>query len=163
MADERRVGGRDLCLIADRPTFGATRLLAVLPDVLAVAGRRAIVIDRGDCGDDEGFTTRLAHLTQLLSLCAAPPPGALLMVSARVDLALAAGADGVQLLSWACRPGSVRATFPRLLVGRSCHERAGLERSGGRGRDWALLSPGGAARRRPRQPLDDQTTGRGHV
>jgi len=147
MADERRVAGRDLCLIADRPTFGATRLLAVLPDVLAVAGRRAIVIDRGDCGDDEGFTTRLAHLTQLLSLCRRS--GALLMVSARVDLALAAGADGVHLPERGLPPGVVRATWPRLLVGRSCHERAGLEAAAAAGADYALLSPVAAPTSKP--------------
>jgi len=134
-----RVAGRDLCLIADRPTFGAARLLAVLPGVLAVAGRRAIVIDRGAGEDDEATPARLAYLAQLLATCR--QSGALLMVSGRVDLALAAGADGVHLPERGLPTGVVRATWPQLLVGRSCHGRAGLATAAAAGADYALLSP----------------------
>ncbi len=126
---------RELCLVADRPTFGAAHLLSVLPEVLAVCGERAIVIDRGEADARE----RLAYLVRLKALCR--EHGALLMISTRVDLALAIDADGVHLPERGLAVATVREAWPGLLVGRSCHDRAGLERAALEGADYALLSP----------------------
>jgi len=126
---------RDLCFIADRPTFGAERLLSVLPAVLAVVGPRAWVIDRGD--DDA--RVRLAYLARLNTMCR--EHGALLLVSTRVDLALAASAHGVHLPERGLSANQVRSTWPELLVGRSCHDRAGLVAAEHEDADYALLSP----------------------
>jgi len=131
-----RVAGRVLCVVADRATFGMARLREVLPAVLALAGPRTIVIDRGD-GDAEA-RKRLAYLVWLKSVCQAS--GALLMVSRRVDLALAAGAAGVHLPESGIAQVAVRATWPDLVIGRSCHDRAGLE-AASLCADYALLSP----------------------
>jgi len=131
-------GGRavpPLCLIADRPTFGAARLLEVLPGVLAAVPGPVLVIDRGPGQARE----RLAHLAALRRMCA--PHGAVLIVSGRVDLALAAAADGVHLPEQGLPVGVVREAWPELTIGRSCHDRAGLLAAQGGGADYALLSP----------------------
>ncbi len=67
---------------------------------------------------------------------------ALLLVNERPDLALALGADGVHLPESGLEIRDVR----RLLgvdawIGRSCHDRAGLERAVDEGADYATLSP----------------------
>lgn len=62
------------------------------------------------------------------------------MISQRVDLALALGA-GVHLPERALSAEVVRAAWPGLAVGRSCHDVAGLRRAAAAGVDYALLSP----------------------
>lgn len=136
-----------LCLIADRPTLGAARLLAVLGEVLAAVDGPVLIVDRGD-GDGGGTTReRLAHLGRLRDLC--DRAAAVLVVSARVDLALASGADGVHLPERGLPAGVVRSAFPGLLIGRSCHDRAGLLSAEVDGADYALLSPIAAPHSKP--------------
>lgn len=94
-----------------------------------------MVIDRGDGPARE----RLIHLERLLRLCR--DAGAPLMVSRRVDLALACGADGVHLPGRGLDPGPLRTFWPNLVVGRSCHRRAELEAAARAGAAYALLSP----------------------
>src|SRR5205814_5544946 len=60
--------------------------------------------------------------------------GARVLVNDRVDVALAAGADGVHLAESSLPVADVRRAFPSLLVGASVH---GLERAAGAARDGA--------------------------
>lgn len=132
-----------LCLVADRPTLGA-RLLPALTEVLAALPRgRVMVIDRGEAE----ARARLSHLAELIALCRAH--GAPVLVSTRVDLALAAGADGVHLPEHGLPAAVVRATWPMLLVGRSCHDRQGLLAAEDAGAHYALLSPVAAPHSKP--------------
>lgn len=67
--------------------------------------------------------------------------GATLLVADRVDVALAAGADGVQLGVRSLPVAEVRARWPSLLVGASCHGRAELAAAAAAGAHYATLSP----------------------
>lgn len=135
-----------LCLIADRPTLGAAYILAALPEVLAAVATPVLIIDRDGRGPGEA-RERLAHLHALRAICAVH--GALLVVSGRVDLALAAQAHGVHLPERGLPAGEVRGAWPELLVGRSCHDREGLLAAQAAGADYALLSPVAAPHSKP--------------
>jgi thiamine-phosphate pyrophosphorylase len=65
--------------------------------------------------------------------------GALLLVSRRVDVALACGADGVHLPEAGLDPASARELDEALLVGASRHDAEGLEAT--TGADYVFLSP----------------------
>lgn len=126
-------------LIADAPRVGDERVLAQTAQALAGAPYGSVlVIDRDQAGrvsDRERLARLTAHVRQ------ARPHGALVAAHGRPDLALAAGAQGVQLPERGLPADVVRATFPSLLVGRSCHDRAGLEAAARAGASWALVSP----------------------
>jgi thiamine-phosphate diphosphorylase len=65
--------------------------------------------------------------------------GALLVVNDRVDVALAAGADGVQLGARSLRADEVRAAGgARLRIGRSVHAAAGARGAAAEGAEWVL-------------------------
>lgn len=68
--------------------------------------------------------------------------GALLLVSDRIDLALAVDADGVQLPEAGFAPEVARALLGKhALIGVSRHHPAGLVEAAARGADYATLSP----------------------
>lgn len=126
-----------LILVADVATAGP-RVLPVVVDVLAALPRGAtLVMDRDPgCRDDRRRLARLEALRDVTARAGAP-----LVVSQRADLAALCGADGVQLPERALPAAVVRRAFPALWVGRSCHDRAGLEAAAAAAADWALLSP----------------------
>jgi thiamine-phosphate diphosphorylase len=64
-----------------------------------------------------------------------------LLVSGRPDVALAAGADGVQVPEEGLPVSEVRRAFPSLVVGASCHSREAALRAAGEGADFILLGP----------------------
>lgn len=68
--------------------------------------------------------------------------GARLLLSDRIDVALAVGADGVQLPEASFSPGVARTLLgPRALIGVSRHTREGLLSAAAAGADYATLSP----------------------
>jgi thiamine-phosphate pyrophosphorylase len=68
--------------------------------------------------------------------------GQLLLVNDRLDVALAAGADGVHLPSAGVPPGDARRLVGAgRLVGVSCHSAADVARARAAGADFAFLSP----------------------
>lgn len=72
----------------------------------------------------------------------ARPRGARVVVHDRVDVALAAGADGVQLAERSIGVAEARALLGRgAWIGRSCHDAAGLESALREGADAVTLSP----------------------
>ncbi|MGM0577084.1 MAG: thiamine phosphate synthase [Myxococcota bacterium] len=131
-----------LVLVADTPSVGEDGVLRAVEAVVhAIPGERVLLVDR-DLPPSRGGPTDRARLRRLATLRALTrEAGALLAVTARVDLALASDADGVQLPERGLDAGRVRRRFPGLLVGRSCHDRAGLEAAQADGAHWALLSP----------------------
>lgn len=71
--------------------------------------------------------------------------GALLVVNGRVDVARAIGADGVHLPERALPVPDVRALLGSdALIGRSCHDAAGVEAACCAGADYLTLGPVGA-------------------
>lgn len=132
-----------LILIVDGPTTPWPSARADLEAALAAVPRgAALVLDR-DVGpgapggpSDRARLRRLAALRELTAAHGAP-----LGVTGRVDLALAAGAEAVQLPERGLPADAVRARFAGLWVGRSCHDRPGLLAAAAAGARWATLSP----------------------
>ena len=71
------------------------------------------------------------------------PGGTRVLVSGRVDVAVAAGADGVHLGSGAgeLRVTQVRQVFPGAFVSVSCHTLEEVKRAGEEGADAVLVAP----------------------
>ncbi len=66
----------------------------------------------------------------------------LLLINDRVDLCLAAGADGVHLPSRRVAPSAIKQRFGRrLTIGVSCHSLDELCRAEDEGADYAYISP----------------------
>lgn len=70
------------------------------------------------------------------------PPPACLLVNGRLDVALAAGADGVHLPSDGVPIGPLRERFgPGVLIGRSAHRIEEVERARDEGADYVTFGP----------------------
>jgi thiamine-phosphate pyrophosphorylase len=67
--------------------------------------------------------------------------GAQLFVNDRVDVALAAGADGVHLGGRSLAPAEVRALAPGLRIGVSTHSAAEVQRAAAAGADFVVFGP----------------------
>jgi thiamine-phosphate pyrophosphorylase len=63
------------------------------------------------------------------------------IVNGRPDMAVAAGAAGVQLPEEGLPVAAVRRAFPSLLIGASCHSADGIARAAAAGASFALLGP----------------------
>lgn len=125
-----------LMLVADAPTLGSSEVVALCAAALSrLPVRSAVVVDRDGVSSDGVRLRRLGRLRDLTRAAEA-----LLVVSARPDLAVLAGADGVQLGERGLCAAAVRAAFPGLRVGRSCHDRSGIAKAA-RLADWVWLSP----------------------
>jgi thiamine-phosphate pyrophosphorylase len=79
----------------------------------------------------------------LAELCSRPRrPGTKILVNGRLDLALAAGADGVHLTSTGPPTAAVRRTAPdSFLIVRSCHHIEEVVRAEDEGADAATFGP----------------------
>jgi thiamine-phosphate pyrophosphorylase len=64
-----------------------------------------------------------------------------LLVNGRPDIALAAGADGVQVPEEGLPVAEVKRAFPSLTLGASCHSLDAVRRAAGEGADFVLLGP----------------------
>jgi thiamine-phosphate pyrophosphorylase len=123
-------------LITDR------RLAPDLPARLAAAlqgappGAAAVHLREKDLGG----AALLALARALLPACRAR--GARLLVNDRLDVALAAGADGVHLPAAGIPPAEARRLLgPAALVGVSCHSAGEVARARDGGADYATFSP----------------------
>src|SRR5678816_2246167 len=63
------------------------------------------------------------------------------LVNGRPDVALAAGAHGVQVPEEGLPVSEVKRAFPSLTVGASCHSVDAVRRAAGEGADFVLLGP----------------------
>jgi thiamine-phosphate pyrophosphorylase len=117
--------------LAPDPVARADAALAGLPP-----GTAAIHLREKDLGGRDLLSAARA----LRAVCAAR--GQLLLVNDRVDVALAAGADGVHLPAAGVSPADARRLLPPgALVGVSCHSVEDVARAREGGASYAFLSP----------------------
>jgi thiamine-phosphate pyrophosphorylase len=70
------------------------------------------------------------------------PHGSRFLINGHVDVALAVGAQGVQLPSGSLAPSLYRSYVPeRFVIGVSCHSLAEVQRAAAEDADFALFSP----------------------
>lgn len=69
------------------------------------------------------------------------PEGSLLMVNERVDIALAAGLDGVHLPENACSARTLRTFAPDLIYGRSIHSSSAMRIAENNCTDYLVFGP----------------------
>lgn len=96
----------------------------------------------------DGFQVRAKTLTDRTALrlveevlAATRPHGAMVIVNDRVDLALAAGADGAHLGGDDLPVAAARRVAPDLVLGATCRDRAQVERAARDGADYAGFGP----------------------
>jgi thiamine-phosphate pyrophosphorylase len=117
--------------LAPDPAARAGAALAGLPP-----GAAAIHLREKDLGGRDLLSAARA----LLAVCRAH--GQLLLVNDRLDVALAAGADGVHLPAAGIAPADARRLLPGgALVGVSCHSEEDVARARDGGATYAFLSP----------------------
>lgn len=135
-------------MVAERPLRRPPRLLAIsdrrqLPGgnlgpwaaALAASGVDAVQIRERDLPD-------LAVLELVGELRRRLSPEFGVLVNSRPDLALAAGADGVHLPAAGLATAEVKRRFGgELLIGRSTHTLAEVERARDEGADYVLFGP----------------------
>lgn len=121
IVDPERAGGRDLDALARRLAEGGATLVQLR--------------------DKLGDTRRLVDEARAIKAALAPYRVPLVM-NDRVDVALAAGADGVHLPAAGIPPADARRLLPpSALVGVSCHSAEDVARARDGGASYAFLSP----------------------
>lgn len=119
---------RVLCLV------GAGEDLSLLPD-LALAG-----LDGFQVRDPAATTAELVRLTHIV-IAAVRPHGARVFVNDRLDVALAAEADGVHLGADDLPVADAVRLAPHLMVGATCRDRAAVVRAAADGAAYAGFGP----------------------
>ena len=119
---------RIFCLV------GASDDPSLLPE-LAAAGVDGFQVRARGLGDRE-----LLGLTELV-IGSVRPRGAMIVVNDRVDVALAAGADGVHLGADDLPVRAARRVAPGMVVGATCRNPADLARAAEDGADYAGFGP----------------------
>lgn len=90
---------------------------------------------------DKGATSReLVALTRLV-LAAVRPAGATVIVDDRLDVALAAGSDGVHLGADDVSVADARRVAPHLVIGATCRDAEAVERAAADGATYAGFGP----------------------
>lgn len=119
---------RLFCLVSERDDH------ALLP-ALAEAGVDGFQVRAKDLS-----TRALVALTSAV-LAAVRPSGARVLVNDRLDVALAAGADGVHLGADDLAVADARRIAPGLVVGATCRDRAAVRAAAAAGADYAGFGP----------------------
>jgi len=124
-----------LTMVTDR------RRLAGLPALVERAGRAARAgVDAIQVREKDLPARALARLVRAVRAAVAGTATRVL-VNGRPDLALATGADGVQLPEEGLAVGEVRRAFPSLVVGASCHSAEAARRAAAEGAHFVVLGP----------------------
>ncbi|MBN1824854.1 MAG: thiamine phosphate synthase [Candidatus Eisenbacteria bacterium] len=138
MDRKRRAGAEHpfrFLFIGSRETSGEGRFAAALEGALRGGADAFLLREKRMAG---GPLLRLA----LASAPAVRAAGALFLLSDRIDVAIAAGADGVQLPENGFTPGEARSLVgPDRLIGRSVHDEAGAREAERAGADFLLVGP----------------------
>ncbi len=121
-------------MVTDRRRL-ASGTLADRAAELARAGLDTVQVREKDLSD-RALRTLVGEVRAALAGTAAR-----VLVNGRPDIALAAGAFGVQLPESGLPVGEVKRGFPTLAVGASCHSLEAARRAAGEGADFVLLGP----------------------
>ncbi len=129
-----------LYLITDRKLAGSRNLIEVCEQALAATcdrpGSIAIQLREKDL-DGRALYELALRLREISSRYAAP-----LIINDRIDVALAAGADGVHLPASSFSPAEARRLIGESrLVGVSTHRSDEIERAASSGADFAVYGP----------------------
>lgn len=127
-----------LYLITDRKLAGASGILAVCEAALQGAPRGTVAIQLREKDLEARELFELA--CQMRQLC--DRYGAPLMVNDRIDVAIAARADGVHLASRSIRAADARKLLGNnVLIGVSTHSPADVIDAAGQGADFVVFGP----------------------
>ncbi len=130
ITDRRATGGRPLAAVVAAALRGASRFRrADGTSPLAVSLREKDL----PIAELSGLAREIAALTRAA--------GAELFVNGRIDVALAAGAQGVHLPADGLDPGQVRALAPGLRVGVSTHTLDEVAAAARAGADFVVFGP----------------------
>jgi len=135
MSDARKKNHCTLLFVGSRKVSGEERYFSVLEEALA-GGADAFLLREKDLagGDLFHMAKRAREMTRA--------HGALLLISDRIDVALAAGADGVHLPENSFTPEEARGLLgAERVVGRSVHDREGALAAERGGADFLVLGP----------------------
>ena len=122
-------------LVTDRKQTGGRDLVKVVEQALA-AGVTAIQLREKDL-----HTSEVCRLGERL-LALTRRAGAALIINDRVDVAMALGADGIQLTRKSLPPEAARALVgSAMLLGVSCHSPADVGEAVAGGVDFVVLGP----------------------
>ncbi len=134
-AKGRRAIPPGILFIGSVAACGEGRYFPILREALA-GGVRAFLLREKDA------TGRHLFEMALRARAITADAGALLLVSERIDIAIAAGADGVHLPERSFTAAEAREiTGGRLLIGRSVHSAAGVLEAARTGADYLLAGP----------------------
>lgn len=123
-------------IVVTDPECGASRTIFDVVSAAVRAGAPAIQVrdKAGDARDTLALAVRLLDVTR--------PAGALLFVNDRVDVALAAGADGVHVGDDDLPVEAVRRIAPAgFLIGRSVDDPEGARTAAAAGADYVGIGP----------------------
>ena len=135
MSDARKTRHFGLLFVGSRKVSGEERFFSVLEEALS-GGADAFLLREKDLGGGE--LLRMAKRAREMTRA----HGALLLLSDRIDVALAAGADGVHLPENSFTPKEARRLVgAERLVGRSVHDREGALAAERGGADFLVLGP----------------------
>jgi thiamine-phosphate pyrophosphorylase len=130
-------GGRGVCFVTDRE---ATRGRPILEVIRAALAGGAMMVQVREKGLEGRALLELA--LQTVEAAAAAGKGRLVLVNDRLDVALAAKADGVHLPGEGLPIAGVRRHAPRrFLVGRSVHSVAEARQAEKEGADYLFFGP----------------------
>lgn len=125
-----------LCLITDRTRIPAGRTLPETVEAALAGGVRMVQLREKDLGADALYrlARTLKHLTARY--------GARLLINDRIDVALAAEADGVHLGEQSLPTAVARGLLgPQAVIGRSTHHPQAVARAAAQGADFVTFSP----------------------
>ncbi len=123
-----------LCYITDRSGVSGGDVLAVIEQAIAAG------VDLIQIREKNLPTTLLLTLVEA-AVSRARGTASRVLVNDRLDVALAAGADGVHLPASGFPVAEVRRQYPALLIGASCHNLDELRRAEQGGADFAVFGP----------------------
>jgi thiamine-phosphate diphosphorylase len=124
-----------ITMVTDRRRAASLETLIAGAAAAARAGLDVIQVREKDLADGA-----LRDLAAAVRMAVAGTPTRVL-VNGRPDVALAAGADGVQLPEAGLPVADVKRAFPSLTVGASCHSAEAARRAEDGGADFVILGP----------------------